>query len=253
MPSRSKFGPMILTKPTIVLFDMDGTTVRHINPRLLHVLERLDDASHKAAKYFSGVFRRRIDVMPLVEFRNGKRPKLLVHRALHKIRRKDVEEIVEPCPGIYAVLDLLKANNIPMGIVSNGLGKGYGHEILQKFDLEQYFGVTIFREDITRSKPFPDPLLQAVRKLAVPPAENDVIWYIGDRHKDVMAALAAQEYLPCPIHPLAYGLNASIAVLEHNVGVDHIVMAYADLETRLKQIFPANPQRASAQDHKQTG
>lgn len=228
---------MTLVKPTIVLFDMDGTTVRHINPRLLHILERLDDASHKTARFFSGVFHRKIDVIPLVEFRNGKRPKLLVHRALHKIRRKDVAEIVEPCPGIYAILDLLKEKNIPMGLVSNGLGKGYGHEILQKFDLEQYFSVTIFREDITRSKPFPDPILQAARKLPRLPQADDVLWYIGDRHKDILAALAARDYLPCPVQPLAYGLNASIAVLEHNVGVDHIVMTYADLELKLRQLL----------------
>lgn len=228
---------MVLEKPTIVLFDMDGTTVRHVNPRLLHILERLDDAAHKAAKFFSGVFRRRIDALPLVETRHGKRPKLLVHRALHKIRRKDVEEIVEPCPGIYAILDLLKARDIPLGIVSNGLGKGYGHDILEKFDLEQYFSVAIFREDITRSKPFPDPILQALSKLSRPPAADDVVWYIGDRNKDILAAIAARAHLPCPVHPIAYGLNAAITALEHNIGTDHIIMAYADLESRLKQLF----------------
>ncbi|MGZ9097113.1 MAG: HAD family hydrolase [Micavibrio sp.] len=228
---------MTLTKPTIVLFDMDGTTVRHINPKLLHVLEKLDDASHRIAKMSSRLFRRKIHAIPLVEFRNGKRPKLLVHRALHKIRRKDVEEIVEPCPGIYDVLDFLKSQNIPMGLVSNGLGKGYGHDILNKFDLEKYFDVTIFREDITRSKPFPDPILQGIRGLSRQPQKNDVLWYIGDRHKDVLAAIAARDYLPCPIQPLAYGLNASIAVLEHNIGVDHIVMAYPDLEMKLRQFF----------------
>jgi phosphoglycolate phosphatase len=228
---------MTLIKPTIVLFDMDGTTVRHINPALLHVLERLDDASHKIAKGCSQLFRRKIERMPLVEFRNGKRPKLLVHRALHKIRRKDVEEIVEPCPGIYDILDLLKANNIPMGLVSNGLGKGYGHDILEKFDLAKYFDVTIFREDITRSKPFPDPILQAVSGLKRAPEKSDVIWYIGDRRKDILAAIAAADYLPCPVQPLAYGLNSSIAVLEHNIGVDHIVMAYPDLELRLRALI----------------
>lgn len=231
---------MTLLRPTIVLFDMDGTTVRHVNPQLLHILECLDDASHKTAKFFSSIFRRRIDVMPLVEFHNGKRPKLLVHRALHKMRRKDVGEIVEPCPGIYSVLDMLREKNIPLGIVSNGLGKGYGYDILEKFDLAQYFSVTIFREDITRSKPFPDPILQALQRLPTPPQANDVIWYIGDRHKDVLAALAAAEHLPCPILPLAYGLNASIAILEHNVGVEHIVMAYPDLEIRLRQLFSQN-------------
>ena len=32
---------------------MDGTTVRHVNPWLLHVLERLDDFSHRLAALFS--------------------------------------------------------------------------------------------------------------------------------------------------------------------------------------------------------
>ena len=236
---------MSLLKPTIILFDMDGTTVRHIHPKLLHILEKLDDASHKTAKYFSGVFRRRIDAMPLVEFHDGKRPKLLVHRALHKFRRKDVEEIVEPCPGIYAILDLLKEQGIPLGLVSNGLGKGYGHDILNKFDLAKYFQVTIFREDITRSKPYPDPILQGIRGLARQPEKGDVIWYIGDRRKDVLAAIAAQDYLPCPVQPLAYGLNASIAVLEHNVGVDHIVMAWQDLEIKLRQLLDIAPKAAA--------
>ena len=126
---------MALARPTIVLFDMDGTTVRHINPKLLQILETLDDASHKAAKYFSKILKREISTPPLVEIRDGKRPKLLVHRAMHKIRRKEVDEIVEPCPGIYDVLEFLKEQNIQMGIVSNGLGKGYGHDILKTFDL----------------------------------------------------------------------------------------------------------------------
>ena len=230
---------MALEKPTLVLFDMDGTTVRHIHPRLLHVLERLDDVSHRTAVFLSRIFHRRIDVIPLVEFHDGRRPKLLVHRAMHRMRRKEVEEIVEPCPGIYAILDLLKEHDIPLGLVSNGLGKGYGYDILQKFDLAKYFEVTIFREDITRSKPFPDPILQGISKMKRQPDSADVIWYVGDRHKDILAAMAAREHLPCPIQPLAYGLNASIAVLEHNIGVDHIVKAYADLEAKLRQLFSA--------------
>jgi phosphoglycolate phosphatase len=216
---------------------MDGTTVRHINPRLLHVLERLDDASHRITKFFSGIFRRKLSRMPLVEFRNGKRPKLLVHRAMHKIRRKDVDEIVEPCPGIYDILDLLKSQNIQLGLASNGLGKGYGYDILKTFDLEKYFDVTLFREDMPRSKPYPDPILTALNKMPIPPRAGDVVWYIGDRRKDILAALAARNHLPCPITPIAYGLNASIAVLEHNIGVENIIMAWPDLEQKLRQIF----------------
>jgi phosphoglycolate phosphatase len=156
---------------------------------------------------------------------------------MHKIRRKDVDEIVEPCPGIYDILDLLKSQNIQLGLASNGLGKGYGYDILKTFDLEKYFDVTLFREDMPRSKPYPDPILTALNKMPIPPRAGDVVWYIGDRRKDILAALAARNHLPCPITPIAYGLNASIAVLEHNIGVENIIMAWPDLEQKLRQIF----------------
>lgn len=228
---------MTLPRPTIVLFDMDGTTVRHLNPALLGVLEALDDAAHKAARLFSDLFRRRIDAPPLVGFQDGKRKKLLVHRALHKIRRKEVDEIVEPCPGIYEILNLLRAHDIPVALISNGLGKGYGHDILEKFDLAQYYAVTVFREDIKRSKPHPDPLLQALDLLPRKPDANDVIWYFGDRRKDVVAAQAARAYLPCPILPFAYNLQAVMAILEYKYPVDQIIMAWPDLEPKLRALL----------------
>lgn len=231
---------MSLQKPTIVLFDMDGTTVRHINPWLLHVLERLDDFSHKIARLFSWVFNRKIQSPPLVEYREGKRKKLLVHRAMHKMRRKEVEQIVEPCPGIYDVLNFLKDNEVRMGIVSTALGSGYGHDVLQKFDLEKYFEVAIFREDIQRSKPYPDPILQALKGMGKEPTKDDLIWYIGDRHKDIKAAMAAEIHLPCTIQPIAYNLNAAMEILKHNIHTDHIVMAWPDLEIKLKTLFKSD-------------
>lgn len=231
---------MSLNKPTIVLFDMDGTVVRHINPALLSVLETLDDGAHKCAKFFSRVFRRKIKSPPLVEHHDGKRRKLLVHRAMHRMRRKKVDQIVEPCPGIYAVLKLLQAHDIPMGLISNGLGKGYGHDILRTFDLEPYFTATIFREDISRAKPYPDPILQALEQMPRTLQADDVIWYIGDRRKDVVASMAAAAHLPCTIQPLGYNLHAAMAVLEYNIGTDHIVMAWPDLESRLRRFFEKN-------------
>lgn len=228
---------MTLPKPTIVLFDMDGTTIRHLNPWVLHVLERLDDCAHRCAALFSKIFNRRIVSPVLVEVRDGKRKKLLVQRAVHKFRRKPLEEIVEPCPGIYDILDFLRDKNVPMGIISNGLGKGYGHDVLAKFDLARYFEILVFREDITRPKPWPDPILMALEGMARKPQKGDVIWYIGDRHKDIKAALAADIHLPCDIVPIAYTLNAAIAVLEHNIGPDHIIMGWADLMPVLDSLF----------------
>lgn len=234
---------MNIKKPTIVIFDMDGTAVRHINPRLLHILEVLDNISYKIAKLFSWVFRgARGRIVPEwhdPEWSNKdkKKPKLIVHRAIHKFRRKPVEQIVQPCPGLYDVLDLLSSHNIPLALVSNGLGKGYGYDIVQKFELDEFFKTTVFREDITNSKPHPEPILLALKRLNIEPTEEDVIWYLGDRHKDVVAALAASDVIAGEIIPIAVALNAAVAILEKNLGSEHIIMSYHDMYDQLKPVF----------------
>lgn len=235
---------MGIQKPTIVIFDMDGTAVRHINPRLLSVLEFLDNANYKTSKFFGWLFKRGAKGDMIPEWHdpewdnpNKKKPRLLVHRAMHKFRRKPVEQIVQPCPGVYDVLELLKAQKIPMAIVSNGLGKGYGHDILEKFDLSQFFKVTIFREDITNSKPNPEPILLALKKMNIEPKTSDIIWYIGDRHKDVIAALAASDVVKATITPIAVAFNAAVAVMEKNLGSDHIIMSFHDMYDQLRDMF----------------
>ena len=240
---------MSLEKPTIVIFDMDGTTVRHLSPRLLNTMEQLDDTAYRVTKFFGWVFKRkgRGPILPVEETaaRQRKEPRLLVHRAIHRVRRKPVEQIVEPCPGIYPVLKFLQEKEVPMAIVSNGLGKGYGHEILKKFNFEQYFKASVFREDIKNSKPNPEPLLLALRELGVKLKEDDVIWYIGDRHKDVTASLAAQKHLPCKIQPIAYGVNAAAAIIEKGIGTEHILINYSEIYARLSSLF----RRAEAKEH----
>lgn len=231
---------MSLEKPTIVIFDMDGTTVRHINLMLLHILEKLDDIGYMISRFFRWLFRRgaKGPIIPSDEdFLTRKKPRLFVHRAIHTFRRKEVDQIVEPCPGIYSVLDFLRGHNIPLALASNGLGKGYGDDIIEKFDLGQYFGVTIFREDVSKSKPHPEGLLLALKQMGIETTKDDVIWHIGDRHKDVKAAIAADEHVKGKIVPVAYGLNASIAILEKNLSPDQIIMSYTDLLDRLRDML----------------
>ena len=231
---------MSLPKPTIVIFDMDGTTVRHLNPRLLGIMEWLDDMVFKISRLWSWLFESKTKGPLLLEkpVDPVKPPKsIIVHKAIHKLRRKPVELLVEPCPGIYSVLSFLKTQAIPMALVSNGLGKGYGDDIVNKFGLNDFFPVTIFREDIRKSKPNPEPILLALRRLKDNLDKNDVIWYIGDRHKDVTAVKNAENLLPCPIIPLSYGLNAAAAIIEKGYGPGHILMTYQDLHEMLGDIF----------------
>ncbi|MCF8496141.1 MAG: HAD family hydrolase [Alphaproteobacteria bacterium] len=229
---------MSLAKPDIVIFDMDGTTVRHMTPRLLHVLETLDDAAFKIGRFFRWIFERQAQGPMILESeKKEKKPRLLVHRAMHKMRRKPVEQIVEPCPGIYSVLGLLQKNGIPMGLASSGLGQGYGHDILEKFGLAGFFQATVFREDLKKSKPNPEPILLTLERMGITPARGQTVWYVGDRHKDITAALAADRQVEGRIVPIACGLNAAVAVIEKGLNPEHIMMSLYDLHARLRKLL----------------
>ena len=237
---------MSLPKPDIVIFDMDGTTVRHVNPRLLHILERVDDFVFSVLRFRDWVFRRKSRmVYDPRELENRRKPRLIGHRAMHKVRRKPVNEIVEPCPGIYAVLTLLAAHNIPIALVSNGLGKGYGHDILKHYGLGGFYRATIFREDIKTSKPNPEALLTALGAMQADIKPGTVIWHIGDRRKDIIAAMAAQNHIAGTMVPIAYGFNAALAVLEKNIGPDHIIMSYYDMLDVLRRLLGHAPEQVA--------
>ena len=223
---------MTLPVPTIVLFDMDGTTVRHVNPHLLTLLECLDDVIFKISSVFTGKdYHTNTTENPVSQ--GG----VLVHRILHRLRTREVDQIVQPCPGIFSLLNVFQDHGISMGIVSNGLGKGYGHDILEKFHLRDFFKAQIFREDIHKSKPHPDPLIRALKKIKEPLTERDVVWYIGDRHKDITAALNANLVLPAQVVPISYGVGAAITILKKGVGPDHIIMNYAEFAGRVKTLL----------------
>jgi len=249
---------MSIEKPTIVILDMDGTAVRHINPWVLPVLERLDDAYYVLAKFFGWFFRRRAKdplLPPPEHIPPRRKPRLLVHRALHKVRRKEVGQIVEPCPGIYDVLDFLRAHDIPMAMISNGLGQGYGHDVMTKFELEDYFGATVFREEVHKSKPSPEALLLALKRLNVTPGKDDVIWYIGDRHKDVVAAQMLEGHIDGRAVPIAYGMNAAVAIIEKGFPPENIIMSYYDMHARLEKLLgpaptPESKKKVEAQEQK---
>jgi phosphoglycolate phosphatase len=234
---------MTLPRPTIVIFDMDGTTVRHVNQRLLHVLEFLDDASHRFGRAFLWLKRgRRGPILPPDYAPPSKtHPKIAVHKLMHKLRRKSVDDIVQPFPGIYAVLNFLKNQSVPMAVVSNGLGKGYGEEILDVFKLRPYFKAEVFREHIKKSKPHPEPILLGLHRLETLMArkahDDDVIWYIGDRHKDITAALAADKQVQARIIPIACAFNASVAILEKGQNPEQIIVSFYDMFERLKEMF----------------
>jgi phosphoglycolate phosphatase len=237
---------MPLPRPSLVIFDMDGTTVRHLNPLILHALEIADDAMYKSRLCITKMGQKLGYGTRFRTRRSKRKPRLLVHRTLHKLRRKSVEQIVAPCPGIIDLLELFAAHHIPVGLISNGLGKGYGHDILKAFTLDHLYAATIFREDTTRAKPDPEPIINVIQKTGLTLTSHDTIWYVGDRAKDVAAALRAMPFTDATVIPIGYGLHVADMLFANNYSRDHLVYSYEDWYPVVEDILQGTVENINA-------
>ncbi len=102
--------------------------------------------------------------------------------------------------GMYPLLDELEARGIPWGIVTNK-PRGLSKALLTALNLTERCAVLVCPEDVTRTKPDPEPMYLAARQINLP-AEQ--IIYVGDHPRDIEAGrnagmytiLAAYGYLP---------------------------------------------------------
>lgn len=89
--------------------------------------------------------------------------------------------------GIAAVLDALDAANLPWGIVTNKATR-FGEPLVRALGLGARAATLVCGDTTAHSKPHPGPLLEAARRLGIPPAG---CIYVGDDRRDVTAGRAA--------------------------------------------------------------
>lgn len=102
--------------------------------------------------------------------------------------------------GMYPLLEQLEAKNIPWGIVTNK-PRGLSEALLAALNLTERCAVLVCPEDVSNTKPDPEPMYLAAKQLNIEPTE---IIYVGDHPRDIDAGrnanmytiLAAYGYLP---------------------------------------------------------
>ena len=88
----------------------------------------------------------------------------------------------------FAKEAIIKASKIAtLGIVTTKTAK-YSQELMEHFEVMQYFDVLIGREDVTNPKPNPEPILKALKKLNY---KNHKVYMIGDTCLDCISAKEA--------------------------------------------------------------
>jgi phosphoglycolate phosphatase len=88
--------------------------------------------------------------------------------------------------GIAELLDTLRERNLPWGIVTNKAAR-FTDLLVPQIGL-QHAACVISGDTTAHPKPHPAPLLEAARRLGLPPQD---CWYVGDDLRDIQAGRAA--------------------------------------------------------------
>lgn len=102
--------------------------------------------------------------------------------------------------GMYPLLEELEAHQIPWGIVTNK-PRGLSESLLEALNLTERCAVLVCPEDVSKTKPDPEPMYLAAKQINIAPEQ---CIYVGDhprdidagRHANMYTILAAYGYLP---------------------------------------------------------
>lgn len=81
----------------------------------------------------------------------------------------------------------LEARGLPWGVVTNKHSR-FAQPLLQGLNLTERAATLICGDTLPRAKPHPDPLIEAARRMEIPP---EACIYVGDDLRDIQAGRAA--------------------------------------------------------------
>jgi phosphoglycolate phosphatase len=175
-----------------VLFDLDGT-LADTAPDLGYVLnlqrlargleelplERMRPVVSQGAR---GLLRVGFGLTPGQDSYEAMRDEFLDLYSRNLVRKTRLFE------GVAQLLEALEQQGLRWGVVTNKLAR-FTDPLLESLGLAQRAGCVVSGDTCARAKPFPDPLLEASRRLGVAP---EACAYVGDDERDVQASLAAR-------------------------------------------------------------
>lgn len=123
-------------------------------------------------------------------------------------------------PGVKETLEELTARGC-ICTVASSRGRESLNDFLREMGLSRYISYVLGAEDVTRAKPFPDPVLKTLEKLGVSASEAIVV---GDMPVDIQMGLGAGAYT-CGV---TYG-NSNREALEAS-GAHYVIDNFSDLQ-----------------------
>ena len=125
--------------------------------------------------------------------------------------------------GIDEIISKLYDNKLKLAILTNN-NSTYAEDVLEKFNLQNYFETIIGFNDVSEVKPNPEGIETILEKWKIKPSEAI---FIGDMTTDILAGKAAKVKMIC----VASGLAQKETLLENNPDI------LVDNTKELREIF----------------
>jgi phosphoglycolate phosphatase len=222
----------MLTKPDMVLIDVDGTLVDSV-PDLAYcvdeMMQQLGMPVRGEAKVRTWVGNgvERLVRRALIDKLDGEPDDALFNKAYPMYLDLYAENTSKRSvlyPGVKEGLAYLKAAGYKLGCVTNKAAQ-FTLPLLKDLGIHDEFGIIISGDTLAVKKPDPGPLLHAARHFGVNPAHATMI---GDSVSDVKAARAAGFQIIC----MSYGYNHGVDIREAKP--DAVIDSMAELEGLLE-------------------
>ena len=198
---------MKLSRPEMVLIDVDGTLVDSV-PDLAYCVDAMlselgmPRRGEKRVRHWVGNGVERLVKRALINQLDGEPDEALYVRALpvfEALYRDNTSKRSCLYPGVEEALDFLQTTGVRMGCVTNKASQ-FTLPLLKDLGVDDYFEIVICGDMVERKKPDPQSLLMAAEQLETEPRASMMI---GDSMSDVNAARAAGFQIVC----MSYGYN----------------------------------------------
>ncbi|ARN75033.1 HAD-IA family hydrolase [Oceanicoccus sagamiensis] len=178
---------MTSTALQAVLFDLDGTLI-DTAPDFAVVVNLLLERHGKAELPYSAIRETvshgaRALITLAFELQEGDDGFEALRLELLELYGQHLSVETSLFPGMHELLLWLESNNIPWGIVTNK-PRLYAEPILRDLLLSERCSALVCPDDVTHTKPDPEPLLLACEHIG---CEAQQTLYIGDHRRDIEA------------------------------------------------------------------